>query len=126
MLPAMGAHLRDAQEDARLGRKTLVTTLGDGIGQAIYVFCLVAGMTPLLSRRCRRARHMGRCSPSSPCPRFLSPSVERCWLGQGMRGTGCSPGNGAYAFSAFWLLFGLAINALLVSGLGPIRPLSSP
>lgn len=121
MLPAMGAHLRDAQEDARLGRKTLVTTLGDGIGRAIYVFCLVAGMTLLALAALPPGAPHGALLAFFALPSFSIPVSGALLAGPGYaREQVVLQEMRAYAFFAFWLLFGLAINALLVSGLGPI------
>lgn len=121
MLPALGAHLRDAQEDALLGRKTLVTTLGDGIGRAIYLFCLVAAMTLLGFAALPPGAPHGALLAFFALPSFSIPVSGALLAGPGYaREQVVLQEMRAYTIFAFWLLFGLAINALLVSGLGPI------
>jgi 1,4-dihydroxy-2-naphthoate octaprenyltransferase len=121
MLPAIGAHLRDAREDAQLGRKTLVTTLGDGLVRAIYLFCLLAGLALLALATLPRGAPHGALLAFLALPSFSIPISGLLRAGPGPAREQIVPQElRAYAIFSFWLLLGLAINGLLVCGLGPI------
>lgn len=121
MLPALGAHLRDAQNDALLGRATLVTTLGDGIGRAIYVFCLLAALALLALAALPAGAPHGALLAFFALPAFSIPVSGALRAGPGYaREQVVLQELRAYAIFAFWLLVGLAVNAVLISGLGPI------
>ncbi len=121
MLPAAGAHLRDAQQDALLGRKTLVTELGDGLGRTIYVVCLLAGLTLLALAALPHGAPHGALLGFLALPSFSIPVSGALIAKPGYaREQVVLQERRAYAIFAFWFLFGLAINAILISGLGPI------
>lgn len=121
MLPAEGAHLRDAHQDVLLGRKTLVTELGDGIGRAVYVLFLLAGMTLLALAALPRGAPHGALLAFFALPSFSIPISGALLARQGYaREQVVAQELRAYAIFAFWLLLGLVINAILVRGLGPI------
>lgn len=121
MLPAEGAHLRDAQQDVLLGRKTLVTVLGDGVGRAIYIFCLLAGLTLLALAALPAGAPHGALLAFFALPAFSIPLSGALLAGPGQaREQVVLQELRAYAIFSFWLLLGLAINAILVNGLGPI------
>ena len=123
MLPAVGAHLRDAQQDKALGRRTLVTTLGDGVGRAIYALCLLAGFALLVFAALPRGAPHGALLGFFALPAFSTPltGVFRAKPGRAREQIVLQELR-AYAVFGFWLLLGLAINAMLISGLGPIPP----
>lgn len=121
MLPAAGAHLRDAQEDTLLGRKTLVTVLGDGLGRTIYVIWLLAGMALLALAALPHGAPHGALLGFLALPSFAIPVSGALVAKPGYaRAQVVLQERRAYAVFAFWFLFGLAINAILISGLGPI------
>jgi 1,4-dihydroxy-2-naphthoate octaprenyltransferase len=121
MLPATGAHLRDAQQDALLGRKTLVTVLGDGLGRTIYVFYLLAGMTLLALAALPPGAPHGALLGFLALPSFSIPASGALVAKPGYaREQVVLQEWRAYSAFAFWLLLGLAVNAILLSGLGPI------
>jgi 1,4-dihydroxy-2-naphthoate octaprenyltransferase len=121
MLPAAGAHLRDAQQDALLGRKTLVTVLGDGLGRTIYVVWLLAGMTLLALAALPHGAPHGALLGFLALPSFAIPVSGALVAKPGYaREQVVLQERRAYVAFAFWFLLGLAINAILISGLGPI------
>ena len=121
MLPAAGVHLRDAQQDALLGRKTLVTVLGDGLGRTIYLVWLLAGMTLLALAALPHGAPHGALLGFLALPSFAIPVSGALVAKPGYaREQVVLQEWRAYAVFAFWFLFGLAINAILISGLGPI------
>lgn len=123
MLPAEGAHLRDAGQDTLLGRRTLVTMLGDGVGRAIYIFCLVAGLALLTAAALPKGAPHGALLAYFALPAFSVPVSGALLAGPGhARQQVVLQELRAYAIFAFWLLLGLAINAVLLRGLGPIPP----
>ncbi|HEX6543329.1 MAG TPA: prenyltransferase [Ktedonobacterales bacterium] len=121
MLPALGVQLRDAHEDALLARRTLVLSLGEGVVRAIYLLCLLGALALLALAALPKGAPHGALLAFFALPAFVVP-VSGALLS--------APGFGreqvvaqelrAYAFFAFWLLLGLAINAILLRGLGPI------
>ena len=123
MLPAVGAHLRDAQQDKALGRRTLVTTLGDGVGRAIYALCLLAGFALLVFAALPRGAPHGALLGFFALPAFSTPltGVFRAKPGRAREQIVLQELR-AYAVFGFWLLLGLAINDMLISGLVPIPP----
>lgn len=123
MLPAEGAHLRDARHDKALGRSTLVTTLGDGVGKAIYWLCLLTAFALLAIAALPRGAPHGALLGFFALPAFSIPltGVVRARAGRA-REQIIPQELRAYALFGFWLLLGLAINAILISGLGPIPP----
>lgn len=121
MLPAAGAHLRDAQQDALLGRKTLVTELGDGLGRTIYVLWLLAGLALLALAALPHGAPHGALLGFLALPSFSIPISGALVARPGYaREQVVLQERRAYVVFAFWFLFGLAINAILISGLGPI------
>ncbi|HEX5157720.1 MAG TPA: prenyltransferase [Ktedonobacterales bacterium] len=121
MLPAAGAHLRDAQQDALLGRKTLVTVLGDGLGRTIYLVWLLAAMALLVLAALPHGAPHGALLGFLALPSFSIPVSGALVAKPGYaRAQVVLQERRAYALFAFWFLFGLAINAILISGLGPI------
>lgn len=124
MLPAEGAHLRDADQDKLLGRKTLVTLLGNGVGRAVYLFCALGGMALIALAALPAGAPHGALLAFFALPSFSIP-ISGALLAK--------PGDArlqlvlqelrAYAIFAALLLFGLLINALLVRGLGPFPPI---
>lgn len=123
MLPAEGAHLRDAQQDKALGRSTLVTTLGDGVGKAIYWLCLLAAFALLAIAALPRGAPHGAMLGFFALPAFSIPLTGVVRARPGRAREQIVPQElRAYALFGFWLLLGLAINAILISGLGPIPP----
>ncbi|HEY1389829.1 MAG TPA: prenyltransferase [Ktedonobacterales bacterium] len=121
MLPAVGAHLRDAQQDALLGRKTLVTVLGDGLGRTIYLVWLLAGMALLALAALPHGAPHGALLGFLALPSFSIPVSGALVAKRGYaREQVVLQEWRAYAVFSFWFLFGLAINAILISGLGPI------
>ncbi|HEX5441913.1 MAG TPA: prenyltransferase [Ktedonobacterales bacterium] len=121
MLPAAGAHLRDAQQDALLGRKTLVTVLGDGLGRTIYLVWLLAGMALLALAALPHGAPHGALLGFLALPSFSIPVSGALVAKPGYaRAQVVLQERRAYAVFAFWFLLGLAINAILISGLGPI------
>lgn len=121
MLPAEGAHLRDADVDRRLGRHTLVTMLGDGVGKAIYVLSLLAALALLALAALPLGAPHGALLGFFALPAFSIPvsGLLRARPGHA-RGQIIGQELRAYALFAFWFLLGLAINAILLNGLGPI------
>ena len=121
MLPAEGAHLRDADEDRRLGRHTLVTLLGDGVGKAIYVLSLLAAMVLLALAALPLGAPHGALLGFFALPAFSIPvsGILRARPGHA-RGQIIGQELRAYALFAFWFLLGLVVNAILLNGLGPI------
>ena len=123
MLPAEGAHLRDAQQDKLLGRRTLVTILGDGVGRALYILCLVTALTLLALAALPRGAPHGALLGFFALPAFSIPLSGALRAKPGHAREQIVPQEArAYAIFGFWLLLGLAINAILISGLGPIPP----
>lgn len=123
MLPAEGAHLRDAQQDKLLGRRTLVTMLGDGVGRALYILCLVAALALLALAALPRGAPHGALLGFFALPAFSIPLSGVLRAKPGRAREQIVPQEvRAYAIFSFWLLLGLAINATLISGLGPIPP----
>ena len=123
MLPAEGAHLRDADQDKALGRRTLVTTLGDGVGRAIYVLFLLAGFTLLAFAALPKGAPHGALVGFFALPAFSIPLTGVLRARPGRAREQIVPQElRAYAVFGFWLLLGLAINAILINGLGPIPP----
>ncbi len=121
MLPATGIHLRDARQDALLGRKTSVTTLGDGVSRAIYIVCLLAGLALLALAALPAGAPHGALLAFFALPSFSVPVSGALLAAPGYpREKVVAQELRAYAVFAFWLLLGLAINAILVNGLGPI------
>lgn len=124
ILPAIGAHLRDSQQDAALGRKTIVTELGDGLGRTMYLFCLLAGLALLALAAGPPGAPHGALLAFFALPAFSIPVSGALLAGMGYaREQVVVQELRAYAIFAFWLLLGLAINAVVVSGLGPIPPM---
>jgi 1,4-dihydroxy-2-naphthoate polyprenyltransferase len=123
MLPAVGAHLRDAEQDELLGRRTLVTTLGDGVGRAIYIICLVAAMALLTLAALPPGAPHGALLAFLALPAFSIPVSGTMLAGPGRaRAQVVLQELRAYAIFAFWLLLGLFVNGILLRGLGPILP----
>jgi 1,4-dihydroxy-2-naphthoate polyprenyltransferase len=121
MLPAMGAHLRDIHQDALLGRKTLVTALGDGVGRAIYALYLFVGLALLALAALPHGAPHGALLAFFALPSFSIPASGALVARQGYgREQIVAQELRAYTVFAFWLLLGLSINAILVNGLGPI------
>jgi 1,4-dihydroxy-2-naphthoate polyprenyltransferase len=121
MLPAEGAHLRDVDQDVLLGRKTLVTELGDGIGRVVYMLFLLAGMALLALAALPPGAPHGALLAFFALPSFSIPISGALLARRGYaREQVVAQELRAYAVFAFWLLLGLTINAILVRGLGPI------
>jgi 1,4-dihydroxy-2-naphthoate octaprenyltransferase len=123
MLPAEGAHLRDVDQDTLLGRTTLVTVLGNGVGRAVYLFCALGGIALIALAALPPGAPHGALLAFFALPELAIP-ISGALLAK--------PGEArvqvvlqelrAYAIFAALLLFGLLINALLVRGLGSIPP----
>ena len=123
MLPAEGAHLRDAQQDVQLGRKTLVTTLGDGLGRTLYVLTLLLAFGMLALAALPHGAPHGALLGFFALPTFSIPLTGALFAGPGhAREQVVLQELRAYSIFAFWFLLGLAVNAILLQGLGPIPP----
>ncbi|HEU5347108.1 MAG TPA: prenyltransferase [Ktedonobacterales bacterium] len=123
MLPTEAAHLRDADQDRREGRRTLVTVMGDTVGRAVYVFIVLAAMALLAVAAVPQGAPHGALLGFFALPAFSIPisGVLRASPGDA-RAQIVAQELRAYAIFAFWLLVGLALNAILIYGLGPIPP----
>jgi 1,4-dihydroxy-2-naphthoate polyprenyltransferase len=123
MLPAEGAHLRDAEQDKLLGRRTLVTSLGNGVGRAVYLLCALGGMALIALAALPPGAPHGALLAFFALPSFSVP-ISGALLAQSgdARVQMVVQELRAYAIFAALLLFGLLINALLVRGIGPIPP----
>ncbi|MGE5335493.1 MAG: prenyltransferase, partial [Nitrososphaerota archaeon] len=117
MLPAEGAHLRDADVDRRLGRHTFVTMLGDGVGKAIYVLTLLAALTLLALAALPLGAPHGALLGFFALPAYSIPvsGLLRARPGHA-RGQIIGQELRAYALFTFWFLLGLVINAILLNG----------
>jgi 1,4-dihydroxy-2-naphthoate polyprenyltransferase len=123
VLPAEGAHLRDAKQDAALGRSTLVTALGDRAGRAVYLVCLLAAYALLAVAALPQGAPHGALLAFFALPSFAIPASGALLAAPGYaREQVVMQELRAYAIFGFWLLLGLAVNAILISGLGPIPP----
>lgn len=121
MVPAEGAHLRDVRHDTLLHRKTLVTVLGDGVGRAVYVLYLLAGMALLALAALPKGAPHGALLALFALPSFAIPVSGALRANPGFaREHVVLQELRAYAVFAFWLLLGLAVNAILIRGLGPL------
>ncbi len=113
LAPVQALHLRDLEYDRAHRRRTLVALLGGRWGRALYGLCILAGYVLLALAALPAGQPHGALLAFLALPATVIP-LTGSWvagpilarmpvIGQAIR---------AYVLTGFWLLLGLALNAL--------------